>query len=266
MEYKNKKQCRGKWKLPDPPPKNFYVYEWFNTENGHVFYVGKGIGDRAIRLSKTHRNEYFLRYFNKYDCDFRIVKDNLTEKEAYRLENTIYQERRKNNECECNLADTSSENGGPSLKGDLNGMYNKTHSYEVRKKLSEINTEYNKNHLNSNSRHTIAYNKETKEYFEFDTKKQCMEWLITISPFFGYSDMTCYRIIGYSDLKHYSYSNWCFKVCKVHEIFNKDDTVSSFESDYVEVRKTTYTSTHTYEEDVTTKERAKSFYFRNQVR
>ena len=261
MKYN--KRYRGKWVLPDPPPQNYYVYEWFNVETGHVFYVGKGTGDRVIRLGHSHRNAFFWNYFQKYECDFRIINDNLTEKETYILEDEICQQRKANGECECNLADTRPQNGGAALKGELNGMFNKTHSYEVRKKISEINVEYNKNHLNSNSRYTIAYNKETKEYLEFDTKKKCMEWLITIEPFNQQTDMVCYRIIGYSSLKHYSYFNWCFKVCKVHEVFNKDDTVSSFENEYVEVKKTTYTSTHTYEEDVTTKERQRSFYYNN---
>lgn len=266
MKYKIKKRTRGKWILPNPPPQGYYVYEWFNTQNGHVFYVGKGKGDRVIRLGASHRNKFFLRYFNKHDCDFRIVKDNLTEDEAYILENKIYQERKKNKECECNLADTALESKGAALPGELNGMYHKTHSYETRKKLSEANILYNQNNLNSNSRKTVAYNLNTKEWISFLTKKDCMVWLSQQPEFQDLSEMSCYRIIGYSSDKKYSYKNWCFKVYKVHEEINKDNTVSSFESEYREVRKTTYTSKHTYDEDVTTKERAKSFAYRNRVR
>lgn len=64
--------------------KNFYVYEWFKVETGEVFYVGKGSGNRY--KVTNNRNEYFKRVYNKYDCDVRILKDGLTEDEAFKLE------------------------------------------------------------------------------------------------------------------------------------------------------------------------------------
>lgn len=258
-------KSRREWRPLKPPPIGYYVYEWFRKDDNHVFYVGKGKGDRVVRTMDSHRNNYFLRYIEKYDCDYRIIKDSLTEQEAYILENEIYQERKANGECECNLSDTSPCNGGSALPGNLNGMYGKTHSYENRKKISEINIEYNKSHINSNAHKTIAYNLETKTIKIFDCKKDCMEWLKkNESNFKKLSEMTCYRIISYSHLKKYSYFSWCFKEFPRETIINEDDTVSSF-NEYVPCRKTTYRSTHSYEEDITTKERQRSFYYKDSL-
>lgn len=254
---------KRRYTLPDPPPINYYVYEWYDEDTGQVFYVGKGCKDRVIQLRKSKRNRFFLRYLNKHNCNFRIVKDDLTQDEALELESKIYFERKSSGECECNIIDADPNLKGVSLPGELNGMYGKTHSHEARKLIGDANIEFNKVHLNSNSRHTIAYNKETKAFYEFNTKKDCMFWLCSLEEFNDVSEMSCYRIIGYSNEKQYSYNNWCFKVLKVHEKFDKDDTVSSFENDYRECPKVKHTSVRTYEEDVTTKERQRSFYYNN---
>lgn len=64
--------------------KKYYVYEWFKKETGEIFYVGKGCGNRVT--SNKNRNEYFKNIRKKYDCDYRIVYDNLSEEESYNLE------------------------------------------------------------------------------------------------------------------------------------------------------------------------------------
>lgn len=64
--------------------RRFYVYEWYKIETDEVFYVGKGTGERY--RNKSHRSEYFKRIVSKYDCSVRIIKDNLTEEEAFELE------------------------------------------------------------------------------------------------------------------------------------------------------------------------------------
>lgn len=64
--------------------KIFYVYEWFKVETGEVFYVGKGSNDR-YRVTRN-RNKHFKRVYNEYECDVRIIHENLTEEEAYELE------------------------------------------------------------------------------------------------------------------------------------------------------------------------------------
>lgn len=64
--------------------KRFYVYEWYITETNEVFYVGKG----TARRYKEHkrRNKMFLDIYNTHKCDVRIVKDKLSEKEAFDYE------------------------------------------------------------------------------------------------------------------------------------------------------------------------------------
>lgn len=63
---------------------NFYVYEWFVVETGEIFYVGKGKDNRVT--SMKDRNEYFKNIRKKYECNYRFVKKNLNEEEAYNLE------------------------------------------------------------------------------------------------------------------------------------------------------------------------------------
>ena len=62
----------------------FYVYEWYKTDTGEVFYVGKGSMDRWKSLKG--RNPYFMNVFRKYHCCSRIVIDNLDEAEAFMKE------------------------------------------------------------------------------------------------------------------------------------------------------------------------------------
>lgn len=62
---------------------NYYVYEHVRLDNNSCFYVGKGIGRR---INNPSRNEHHDRVMNKYGMSVRIVKDGLTEQEAYDLE------------------------------------------------------------------------------------------------------------------------------------------------------------------------------------
>lgn len=66
--------------------KNFYVYEHIRNDNNTVFYVGKGRGKRAYY---SKRNEHHDRIANKFGFTVRIIKDNLTEQEAYTLEKEL---------------------------------------------------------------------------------------------------------------------------------------------------------------------------------
>ena len=66
--------------------REFYVYVHIRKDNNTVFYVGKGTGDRAYY---PYRN---LHHDNICDaCGYEVVKikENLTESQAYRLENKM---------------------------------------------------------------------------------------------------------------------------------------------------------------------------------
>lgn len=66
--------------------KYFYVYVFYNNEWKEPFYIGKGTGDR---INSNDRNKQVLAILNKYDCERRIVLNNLSEDEALRLEKTL---------------------------------------------------------------------------------------------------------------------------------------------------------------------------------
>lgn len=99
-----------------------YVYEWFNVDTNEVFYVGKGRNDRIH--SMKNRNQYFLRYVEKYNCDCRIVKDNMTDDEAYQYEKELIEKYKKENQCQTNIAEGGK--GGIRLIGEDNPMFGRT--------------------------------------------------------------------------------------------------------------------------------------------
>lgn len=242
-------------------PSGYYVYEWYRKSDDHVFYVGKGSGHRIYDTSKTKRNVYFCRFIKKYKCDCRVVKDNLTEHEAYVLENYICKQRQKNGECECNIADTSYCNGGPGLKGEKNGMYGKTHTPEVRKFLSEINSNGNnigekntqygvspKDRMsrdvysrwrakqrarkdggkNPNAHNVLMINVVTGEYKLFDAIVECIKYALTLKEFKHFTSEDIRYRIKYSNKKRAIYFDWIFVIYKKNKLVNIDDTVSNF--------------------------------------
>lgn len=98
---------------------NHYVYIWYNKETREVFYVGKGSRNRANRMQ--NRNKYFINYKNKYDCDYKIIINNIESEEAFEIERYLVYECRKLNLCKTNIADGGF--GGNGLKGSQNPMY-----------------------------------------------------------------------------------------------------------------------------------------------
>ena len=63
--------------------REFYVYEHIRLDNMTCFYVGKGKGERAYDLV---RNNHHDRISNRHGHAVVIIKDNLTEEEAFELE------------------------------------------------------------------------------------------------------------------------------------------------------------------------------------
>ena len=66
--------------------REFYVYEHIRLDNMTCFYVGKGKGDRIDVLT---RNKHHDNVSDKYGHVAVIIKDNLTEEEAFELERDI---------------------------------------------------------------------------------------------------------------------------------------------------------------------------------
>ena len=64
----------------------YYVYE-HATEGGEVFYVGKGSGDRA--WAKDGRNKFWRSVARKHGRVVRIVRDGLSELEAFDIEKCL---------------------------------------------------------------------------------------------------------------------------------------------------------------------------------
>lgn len=64
--------------------KNFYVYGYIRLDNNSYFYIGKGRKNRAERLD--NRKQHFMNIINKTNCCYEILFDNLTEEDAFLLE------------------------------------------------------------------------------------------------------------------------------------------------------------------------------------
>lgn len=69
--------------------RKYYVYEWFIKDTDEVFYVGKGTGRRYLQ----DKNTEFLKVKNAYDCDVRIINDQLNEYDALQLEENLILQR-----------------------------------------------------------------------------------------------------------------------------------------------------------------------------
>lgn len=103
----------------------YYVYEWFNKNTKEVFYIGKGCKNRYKQITK--RNKLFNDYYNKNECEGRIIKYFDNEEDAFIYENKKIMEYKSKNQCFCNL-----DNGG---KGGCNFVWTE----EMRKYKSENN-------------------------------------------------------------------------------------------------------------------------------
>jgi len=117
---------------------NFYVYEWFNVETDEIFYVGKGNRNRYKNVNQ--RNQYFKNYYNKYECDVRKIKDNLSEEDAFSLEKELIDKYRKINQCKCNLTDGGE--GCTFPKGSWNDMFRKLqYLHDMKGSMDDMDNE-----------------------------------------------------------------------------------------------------------------------------
>lgn len=67
---------------------DFYVYIYYRLDTNEPFYIGKGNGKRWRELFRS-RNDHFVNIINKYPITVEIIKENLTENEAFYWEEEI---------------------------------------------------------------------------------------------------------------------------------------------------------------------------------
>ena len=117
--------------------REFYVYKHIRLDNNTCFYVGKGKGNR---VNFPKRNDFHNNICNKYGYKVEIIKDGLTEEEAFKLEREIIEDyvftfgygieitgyrNRENNKFLTNMTF-----GGEGTSG-------RKHSEEAKRKISE---------------------------------------------------------------------------------------------------------------------------------
>ncbi|HLO11560.1 MAG TPA: hypothetical protein VK190_04825 [Pseudoneobacillus sp.] len=172
----------------------FYVYEWFIVDTLEVFYVGKGKGNRMFC---KHRNKYFNNIINKYSCDVRFYKRDLTEQEAFDLEKSRIIELKVIGQAKANLAPGGI--GGYSLKYASEEKKNEAHKKQGRS-LSlngKIKGENNPNYGNKWSKEKRSNfsqkikesennkginNPRSKIVFVLDKDKRILEKFKTVAP------------------------------------------------------------------------------------
>jgi hypothetical protein len=109
---------------------DYYVYFYLRSDFT-PYYIGKGKGRRAWTVHKNIG-------VPKDKTKIIIVESNITELQAFMLERYYirwFGRKYTNTGILRNI--TEGGEGGPVLKGKLNGMYGKTHTKEVKKILSE---------------------------------------------------------------------------------------------------------------------------------
>lgn len=148
--------------------KKYYVYIYWRLDINEPFYVGKGHGDRWKRLNK--RNDNFKRIVNKHPVAVEIVKDNLTENQAFYWEEKIIEElvfkygysiniaKNRSKDQSCHLVNSTW--GGEGISGinpfsnmtnetkqkwldahiGLKPMLGKHHSNDTKRKISKATT------------------------------------------------------------------------------------------------------------------------------
>lgn len=109
--------------------KQYYVYTHLNPQTKEVFYVGIGKGNRAYN-KWAGRNKFWENYVNKYGFEVELIAENLTRKQAGKIEIQLIAE----------LGRRQIDEGGTlvnrSVGGD-GGNVGYIHTEEFKQKLSK---------------------------------------------------------------------------------------------------------------------------------
>lgn len=160
----------------------FYVYRWFNTDNGKTFYIGKGCRRRYKEVNR--RNKLFLDYYNANSCNVEIIDYFDNEQKAFEKEKELILYYKSIGECFCNLDD-----GG---KGGVNfvwnedmknymSKYNPMKDEKQRERMSKNNPMKDKNtskKVGSSQRKIIIY--KDKEQYAEDIAKENNVHIFTV--------------------------------------------------------------------------------------
>lgn len=133
--------------------KQFYVYAYYLKSTNHIFHIGKGTGNRYKNTSNS-RNQYFKNIINKYkdDVDVKILKNNLTEQEAWDLEKELIKKYKSLGQCETNLHEGGC--GGNTGNYD-NPERSRKLSEAAKKRIGAKNPHYGK-HLTEEQKKRIS--------------------------------------------------------------------------------------------------------------
>lgn len=141
--------------------RKYYVYVWYYTKDEKVFYVGKGCKYRY--RSRKRDNAVLVNIINTNDCDSKIIKGNLNEKEAFEFEKEMIAYYKENGHPLINVQD-----GGhmpPNAKG-------KKRSDETKIKMSDSMKAYYKNNPDVVKKQSERFKEflKTDEGLEFERK------------------------------------------------------------------------------------------------
>lgn len=124
--------------------KEFYVYQHKIPSTGEIFYIGKGKGNRAF--SKV-RNKYWHKIAGKHEYVVELVKENMTEVEAFKLEEDLIKSHNPRANICLGGGGVSGYKHGPeqleklskNARGRNNAFYGKSHTRESKEKIGKAN-------------------------------------------------------------------------------------------------------------------------------
>lgn len=154
----------------------YYVYRHIRLDSNTPFYIGKGKDRRAY--TKSNRSHYWKNIVSKHGYRVEILKKDLEESQAFKLERKLIKVYKMYGYCEVNFTEGGDGISGfkfskksrskmsKAQSGKNNPMFRKTHSIEVRNKISK----YSKNRKRtlaerkklSNSRSGICFTDQHK--------------------------------------------------------------------------------------------------------
>lgn len=126
----------------------FYVYAHYTLDTNSLFYVGKGLKQRA--WSKFNRNKYWHNIAQKHGYYVKLLILNITELEALSREKALIRCLKKRGLCQANLT-----LGGGGISGFKFSKESRLKMSKSRRKLSSWNLgkKHTKEHILKATRH-----------------------------------------------------------------------------------------------------------------